>query len=124
MRLPDFITTWLRERDMRRRLRSPYVPGSNVAAELQPISSLAEFGERLGEQLRLAKKLADDSARSDVETYCTYQRMGRLTWYDTHSLSKEGVFVGEDVTDQVRYLDLRGRLIRHPVQRHLVRFER
>jgi hypothetical protein len=134
MNLIERFTAFLASRDLQRRLARPYHASpihivadyaTKIAAERRQLpQSLEEFGERLGEQLRLAKKIADRSARCEVESYCTFERMGRFTWYDTHSLSKEGVFVQGDVADEVRYLDLRGRLIRHPVQKHLVRFAR
>ena len=38
--------------------------------------------DRLGETLRLATAIADDSARCDIECHCVAERMGQHTWYD------------------------------------------
>ena len=79
--------------------------------------------ERLGETLRLATQIADESARADVEINCTFQQMGNHTWYDTAS---PATLLGADAADMVatalRYLRLRDRVVTHPTQSHLVRF--
>lgn len=88
-----------------------------------PVTLLDNHARRMGERLRLGTELADEVARSDIESYCSFEKMGRFTWYDTSTCHPEGAEVEAGVDKAVRYLDLRGTLVRHPVQRHLVRFE-
>lgn len=88
-----------------------------------PVTLLDDHARRMGERLRLATEMADDIARSDIESHCTFERMGRHTWYDTTAPSREGIEVEGGIDKATRYLDLRGHLIRHPQQKHLVRFE-
>jgi len=124
MKLPDFITTWLRERDMRQRLQhwrpSRPLPESPVPAS----SPLDEFGQRLGERLRLATEIADDAARCEIESYCGVETLGTRDWYDTLAVTPEGAEIEGGVDKALRYLDLRGHVQHHPVQTHLVRFPR
>jgi hypothetical protein len=84
----------------------------------------ADHAERLGETLRLATELADDIARTYIENHCIFDRVGRFTWYDTTKPKSEGFDIDGGITKALRYLDLRGRVIHHPQQSHLVRFER
>lgn len=68
----------------------------------------------------LALELADETARSDVEVYCGEYQLSGQRWYDTTSAPPEDV---EWVERALRYLDLRGLLIRHTQRPHLVRWE-
>jgi hypothetical protein len=80
---------------------------------------------RLGERLRLAQQIADEAARAEIECNCAAERLGTRSWYDTKRSNAGGDPVYfEGVQRALRYLDLRGRVIRHPVQIHLVRFQR
>lgn len=85
-------------------------------------TSTAEHAERLGETLRLATALADDVARSDIESFCVSADAEGEEWFDTHRPDVD--FESGCVAKAVRYLDLRHRVIHHPQQPHLVRFER
>jgi hypothetical protein len=81
-----------------------------------------EHAKRLGERLRLATELADDVARSDIESYCAIEHADKHDWYDTHH--SDPATDSDAVAKAVRYLDLRNRVTHHPQQPHLVRFER
>ena len=86
-------------------------------------AALQASAERLGETLRLATAIADDAARADIECWCTYQRMGMHTWYDSTSVCPEHASeYREGIDIAVRYLRLRGRVVEHPTQPHLLRF--
>lgn len=86
-------------------------------------AALQAAADRLGETLRLATAIADDAARADIECWCTYQRMGLHTWYDSTSVCPDHAKeYREGIDTAVRYLRLRGRLVEHPMQPHLVRF--
>lgn len=102
---------------LRRRAPAP-------TAATPPPPTLQQHAERLGETLRLATEIADESARSDVECRCAFDRIGQHTWYDTESTE---VLHGPDEADIVatalRYLRLRGHVVTHPTQPNLVRFE-
>jgi hypothetical protein len=98
---------------------SEFVRERDAAPTLTPSPTLSEFGERLGERLRLATALADLVARSDVETNCAVEQLGQRAWHDTSQPDPHSL----DLTRSLRYLELRGHLQRHPVQRHLVRIE-
>jgi len=73
--------------------------------------------ERDADVHALGTELADDVARSDIETYCACERLGRLVWYD---------LLKNDAADQVlkaeRYLQARGLIVRHPMRFNLIRF--
>lgn len=87
--------------------------------------ALQQASERLGETLRLATEIADEAARCDIECHCNYERMGELTWYDTRSAAElHGPEYADGIATALRYLRLRDRIVLHPVQDHLVRFER
>jgi len=88
-------------------------------------SSPALHAERLAEQVRLAHKIADEAARTDIECHCVPMSMGNYIWYDTAELQSdldEGSDVPEYVERARRYLRMRGRIVEHPTQAALVRF--
>lgn len=77
--------------------------------------------------IALAVQIADSAARSDIECYCAMTRIdgvmgqpGFRTWYDTGDVDE--VCPREDITDALRYLELRGQLIRDPQQPAFVTF--
>lgn len=76
-------------------------------------------------RLRLATELADEVARSDIESYCPFEKIGTHTWYDTRPPNHNGPEVDAGIAKALRYLDLRGGhgMHRHPQQPHLVRFQ-
>ena len=64
--------------------------------------------DRLAEMQRIATELADVSASNTVRRLCPSSQFGiEHRWFD---VSDHGA---EEITRAVRYLDLRGRLIRH-----------
>ena len=70
-------------------------------------------------------RIADESARADVESWCSFDRLGNHTWYDIRSTPDlHGREEAEIVATALRYLRLRDRVVIHPTQAHLVRFER
>ena len=86
--------------------------------------ALQARADRLGETLRLATQIADDAARADVECWCTFERMGSHTWYDTRSTQDlHGPEEAELVDTALRYLRLRDGVVIHPTNAHLVRFD-
>ena len=94
-------------------------PPASAAA----LPTLQQHAERLGETLRLAKQIADDSARADVECHCAYERIGNHIWYDTRTTEHlHGPEFAAMVATALRYLQLRGHAIQHPTQPELVRF--
>lgn len=123
MNLIEQLKTWLRERSVRARLRVPPLQAARAAPNVPAPSPLEAAGERMGEKLRLAQDYADQSARADIESFCRSEPMGRLTWYDISPPSNFGPEYEPLIGKAVRYLDLRGHLIRHPMQRQLVRFD-
>lgn len=80
-----------------------------------------EHAAKLGETLRLATELADDVSRSDIESFCVRTELDDVDWFDTHRPDVD--FESGCVAKALRYLDLRNRVIHHPQQPHLVRFE-
>lgn len=76
--------------------------------------------DRLGETLRLAIQIADESARADIECECRCERERPHSWYDTR-WDGDPEF-GAMLDRSLRYLRLRGRVVTHPTQSHLVRF--
>lgn len=76
------------------------------------------------EGLQLGLQIADDAARADIESYCSFERMGNHTWYDSRSADAlHGPDFDAFVATALRYLRLRERIVAHPTQTHLVRFE-
>ncbi len=116
-RLRKFLTDLAQMRHVRRAIagKAPLLEHEQTSART------AELGERL----RLAQLIADEAARSRIECDCARERLGTRDWYDTARADAGGDPVYfEGVDRALRYLDLRGRVFRHPVQHHLVRFER
>ena len=100
-----------------RELRAPAAPDDD-----EPTAQ--HRAERLGETLRLATAIADDSARCDIECHCVAERMGQHTWYDTRpGATPDGADNADLVATALRYLRLREHVVTHPAQEHLVRFE-
>ena len=101
--------------------QAPPWPDTQPPADTPP-DAAEEQAARLGEQLRLAREIADDAARSEIECTCEMERVGQRYWYDTQRLSSDCPEFVERVDRALRYLELRSRVKRHPVQTHLVRF--
>lgn len=98
--------------------------GRRTSARAEAAAAQQARAERLAETQRLAVQLADEYARADIECWCSHERMGYLTWYDTASAGRRlGPEFGESIATALRYLRLRGRVVEHPAQAHLVRFE-
>ena len=70
---------------------------------------------------QLAVQIADEAARSDIEIQCPcFTEEGRepatlkeipLAWYDTRNVPSSAV---EVVRMAIAYLELRGKIVRHP----------
>ncbi len=80
--------------------------------------------DRQRETDTLARDIADDAARSTIECDCPGEQLGTRLWYDTVNLDIGDPALAEYIDRTLKYLDLRGLVIRHPQQRHLVRFRR
>jgi hypothetical protein len=106
------------------RRRSGAVAATAAAASAAAVHH-QHAAEQLGETLRLATRIADDSARAVVECWCTSESIGNLKWYDTRSPERAlGPEFDESIADALRYLRLRDRVVTHPTQDYLVRFDR
>lgn len=71
---------------------------------------------------QLSTRIADEAARSDIQTNCQPVTMGLLTWYDTSATTPDSDHsVQESVNDSLRYLSLRGLVLEHPMHPELVR---
>ncbi len=74
------------------------------------------------EKKALSEKIAYDAARSDIEINCispiVVRRNPKLRlWYDINDVPVDDK---ESIADSVRYLDLLGKLVRHPMKSNLV----
>lgn len=71
------------------------------------------------QMLALAAEIADCSARSDIESFCTPVEEHDVRWWDLESAGCDGNYI--ELAE--RYLDARGLLLRHsPGKPMLVRF--
>lgn len=105
-------------------LRRARAPAGAASAQHAPdtVAELQARIERLGETLRMATRIADYSARSDIETGCPHKFVDGYTWFDiarTRDMTPNEYGI---VSAAVRYLSLRGHIVLHPDQPHLVRF--
>lgn len=105
-------------------LRRARTPAGATSAHHDPgaAAELQAHAERLGETLRMATHIADYSARSDIESACSFERDDGYTWFD---IARTAYMSPEEygfISAAVRYLSLRGHITRHPDQPHLVRF--
>ncbi len=66
------------------------------------------------EKKALREKIAYDAARSEIECHCLEPVRH---WYDVESAPVDNK---ESTAESVRYLDLLGNLVRHPIKKHLV----
>lgn len=72
----------------------------------------------------LAHELAYSTARADIECYCASQSAdGTMAarWWDTEDIPNQPPETVADIQLAVRYLDLRGKLVRHPEHPEWVR---
>ena len=77
---------------------------------------------------QLATQIADEATRSDIETWCpSFTGEGRepatpeeirSAWYDISMVEGEAVRI---IQLAVRYLTLRGRIVRHPANKTWIR---
>lgn len=75
------------------------------------------------EALRMAVEGYDDTARCEIECHTQDVQIGRYTWYDTTASDcADDPFLQGFVTTALRYLQLRGHVVSHPVRPELVRF--
>lgn len=76
---------------------------------------------KLGETLRLALCIADDSARADIECECNAVQLEGVTWYDTREAGHGDALAITWVENAVKFLHLRDKLVKHPTAAYLVR---
>lgn len=69
---------------------------------------------------QLMEEIADDAAAMDLGAYCSMVTRDGHSWFDTTS-PRSWTSDRDLVHSRVRYLELRGKLIRHPAYRDLVR---
>jgi hypothetical protein len=86
-----------------------------AAARGQAVNALTEAGERLGEQLRLATAIADEAARSDIESFSApasrpVNQPGRGRWWNVAPREGQDAYEAACIVRAVQYLSLRGRL--------------
>ena len=79
----------------------------------------ADHAHRLGETLRLATELANDKARSDIQS-CHSGKTNGQDWYDIHPRDSTD---GRRAARAFRYLEICGQIIRHPVCPEFVRLK-
>jgi hypothetical protein len=77
---------------------------------------------KLGDTIRLAMTIADYSARADIETFCRFERIACIHWYDLDTLKDGDALDQQFVANAVDYLHLRKKLRRHAVRSQLVTF--
>jgi hypothetical protein len=121
-RISVFVARRLR-RDQLVAAQQPHVWPSRRRTDTPP-TPLQVLSDEVNERIRLAAEIADDAARFEIESYCRPETLGSRQWYDTLDISPVGTEIGAGIERALRYLDLRRGLVRHPVQRHLVRFTR
>lgn len=115
-----------------------YVPGPMLAAyvagnpkalglHLDPInplsaSALGHNAADLAETVRLARLIADDASRTDIECHCKRVHVDGHDWYDTEAFDSDDGAACLFLSDSMKYLRLRGHFIQHPTQPALIRF--
>lgn len=72
----------------------------------------------LSKLLSLQREIADEAARSDIESFCAWSGPAPGRWYDTSSAEDDLAAI---VRRAVCYLELRGLVERHPEFSNLVR---
>jgi hypothetical protein len=70
--------------------------------------------------IKLALQIADECARSDIETECNARDIDGHRWYDTQDIDADTAHLGW-VARAANYLRMRGQLETHPTSTHLVR---
>lgn len=94
------------------------------------LESIRDEANEVTEMLTLSVAIADQSARFDLEYGCTFVTLSSGEWLDTSTQSPELRAMpeeaqrrfGNQLARAMRYLDLRGQLLRNPAYPHLVRF--
>jgi hypothetical protein len=85
----------------------------------------AQHAERLSESLHLALEIADEAARSDIESLCpSHSDGGHLWWFARSPLGEHAdPYHVRTIERAVTYLDGRDLLVRHATVPALVRFK-
>lgn len=94
------------------------------------LEALREESNEITEMLTLAVAVSDQYSQFDIEYGCTVVVLGSGEWIDTAQPSPEVIAMdegarrrfGNQLARAIRYLDLRGQLLRNPGFPHLVRF--
>lgn len=88
--------------------------------------SSPSFASQAIEQWHLAEEIADEAARTDIESYCLQIEAEGLDWFDTQRLEAgtrpTDPYVTKTVARAVRYLGMRDHIYGHHTNPALVRF--
>lgn len=95
------------------------------------LAALEGESDAVTEMLTIAVAIADQSARFDIEFGCATVVLGSGEWVDTGTPSPEVTGMPEDARDRyrvqllraMRYLELRGQLVRHGSFPNLLRYQ-
>ena len=87
--------------------------------EYRPLNGILPLGADCAAILADALDLADDAARSDIETCCEPTAPAPAWWWNLDSAGEDD---REAVDEAVRYLDARGLFVRHSQNARLIRF--
>lgn len=83
-----------------------------------------QHAERLTERLQLALEIADETARSDIESLCvSHTDEGHLWWYARAPVNELDPWTGKAIERAVRYLDMGEQIVHHATVPVLVRFK-
>lgn len=94
------------------------------------LRALREESNEITEMLTLSVAIADACSRFDIEFGCTFVSLANGEWHDTSRMSPEVEQMdpqaqqryGNQLARAMRYLDLRGQIVRNPTFPALVRF--
>lgn len=112
--------------------RSPFEPKPEHSTPPQPAAPAKPSPDRWTLQLEpktitttddtLARAIADDSARADIETECSQTVRDGLLWWDTSCKPPASDQEDELLARSVVYLFRTGAIVQHPEAAHLIRF--
>lgn len=82
------------------------------------------FASQAIDQWHLAEEIADEAARSDIESHCVEVEAAGLVWFDTQLTGSRltDPYVAKAVARAVRYLGMRDHIYGHHANPALVRF--
>lgn len=87
--------------------------------------SIAELSADSAEMLSLAVEIADETARTNVELHAAeWHDLVGMRWWNTQFLTDADAELHNAVARDLRYLTLRGHVLRNPAMPYLVQFGR